>query len=369
MKQVTEIRSSGLSRPMKCAGFLRFENLPPQPTNPAAEEGTAAGELLEKKLLNQPIGVAAKNGVGFTSEMHFYTDPLVEEINSNRQSEVTCENRIDWQTESGIWIRGSYDISFIREGYLYIDDLKFGWGIVNVFENWQLLAYVIGRYIQLGTPQLKGFRLRIHQPRPHHEDGSTRMWELSLETLIGYKYQIEHRMHEIAQGRADLVTGPQCKYCPAASMCPAFNEAYYNTIDVVHEDFKQGHMTEKEIALQMTQILRAKDILKVKEDSLKELAIDRIRNGALVPGYTMESSYGDRKWKPNISPEVIEALTGKNILAAPEMLSPAKAERIGVPKDLVNKFVDRAFLGQKLVPKDTAIEADKIFGGAPNGKI
>lgn len=366
MKQVTEIRCSGLARPMQCAGYLRFENLPPQPTNPAAEEGTAAGELLALKLLKKPIGPAATNGVGFNSEMDFYTTPIVQEIMTPElQIPVTCEQRIDWQTRSGIWIKGSYDISYMVNDFLYIDDLKYGWGIVDVFENWQLLGYAIGRYLQLGQPMLKGVILRIHQPRPHHEEGPTRSWVLTIDELMMYKEIIEARMIEIDGGRADLVTGKQCKHCPAATRCPAFNETYYNVIDVVHEDFNQMNLTEKEIAFQMTQILRAKDILKIKEDSLKELAIDRIRNGTLIPGYSVESSYGDRKWKPNISPDVIKALTGKDIVAAPEMLSPAKAEKLGVPKDLVNKFVDRPYLGQKLVPKDAKIEADKIFGGAP----
>lgn len=362
MKQITEIRCSGLYRPMACPGYLNFD-LPKSPTNSAAEEGTAAGELLALKLLQRPVGVQASNGIRFDEDMFFYTQPVVEEIMTTElQSPVTCENRVDWQTRSGIWIRGSYDISYMKKNWLYIDDLKYGWGIVEPKENWQLLAYAIGRFIQMGMPQIEGVVLRIHQPRPHHEEGTTREWRLTTAQLYQYKEMIELRMLEIAQGQRPLVTGSQCKYCPAAgAACPAFNRASFSTLDVVFSDSKQDDISESEIALQMDIFARGAEILKIKMDSLKELAISRIRNAKLIPGYDTEKSYGDRKWKGNISPEVIKTLTGVDIVER-SMLSPAKAEKAGVPKDLVKTFVDRAYLGEKLIKKDSGKDADKIFG-------
>src|SRR5690606_11190876 len=117
------------------------------------QEGTACGELLERLLTrpNDPIPAQARNGWYFDSDMRFHIDPIIEEINSNRQSEVLCEQRIDWRTRSGILIRGSYDISFVRNDALYIDDLKYGWGIVEVKPNWQLLAYAIGEVMRRGV--------------------------------------------------------------------------------------------------------------------------------------------------------------------------------------------------------------------------
>lgn len=80
----------------------------------------------------------------------------------------------------------------------------------------------------------------------------------------------------------------------------------------------------------------------------------------------MEKNYGDRKWKKGISPLVIKTLTGKDITAQ-EMLSPAKAEKLGVPKELVAKYVERYFVGNKLVRKDTSKLGNKIFGEPPKG--
>lgn len=360
-----EIRCSGLSRPMNCAGFLFFKDLPPEEEIQAAKDGTAAGEylryLLEKKT---PIPTHAANGVQFDSDMDFFTRPVAEEILAGAESEILCEQRIDWQTRSGIMIRGSYDISFVKDGNLHVEDLKYGWGLVEVKNNWQLLGYAIGEVIRRGQAFEK-IILRVHQPRPHHEDGPTRTWELSYAELLSFKEIIEARMDKIVGGYKDLVTGPQCKYCPAAAYCPSFNKAFYRGIEHAQE-FTQDNIDDKELSFQLDLIARVSEVLKIKSDSIKALAINRIKNGTIIPNYMTESSYGDRKWKKDISPKAVELLTGKKIVKE-EMLSPAQAEKAGVPKDFISQLVDRHFLGQKLVRKDSTAIGNKIFGAPPNG--
>lgn len=364
---LTEIRCSQLARPMVCPGFAAFENLPVQESGEAAKEGTAAGELLALMLTkpNEVLPKQASNGVYFDEDMKFYLDPIAGEIDGNRETEVLCEQRIDWQTRSGIVIRGQYDIAFVREGKLYIDDLKYGWGIVEVKENWQLLGYAIGEVIRRGVAFEK-IVLRVHQPRPHHEDGSTRVWELSYSELLEYKERIERRMEEIVAGQHPLNTGKQCKYCAAAAeACPAFSRVFYRALEVSTE-FVQDSLNDEELSRQMDQANRAAEAIKIKLDSLNELAISRIKGGKIVPGYVTEERFSDRRWKPGISPEVVETLTGKKVIEQ-VMLSPAKAEKLGIPKDFISALVDRHFLGQKIVKKDAGAIGDKIFGKAAPG--
>lgn len=358
-----EIHCSKLSRPMSCAGSLFFTDLHEAEVNPAAMEGTAAGEYLERMLRNGHTKVPerfAQNGIEFDDEMRFYTVPVFEEIYSNKQGEVLCEQRIDWQTRSGIKITGRYDASFVRDGHLYIDDLKYGWGIVEVKENWQLLGYAIGEVIRRGIAFEK-IVLRIHQPRPHHEDGTTRAWVLSYTELLDYKEKIEARMDQIAAGLRDLQTGPQCKYCSAAAeRCPAFNKVFHRGIEIAHE-FIQDGITNEELSFQLDLVNRVNEILKIKLDSITALAVDRLKRQHIIPNYICEERYGDRKWKPGISPETIRVLTGVDIKET-VMLSPAKAEKAGVKKEFVNSLVDRPFLGQRLTRKDANEVATKIFG-------
>lgn len=359
-----KIRCSQLARPMVCAGFLSFENLPEDEESEPAREGTAAGEYLARKLHGKDIPAQASNGFYFTDEMGFYLNPLAASIKGEAESDISCEQRIDWQSRSGAWIAGSYDISFTRGRRLYIDDLKFGWGIVEVKDNWQLLGYAIGECIRRGVAP-EEVVLRIHQPRPHHEDGSTREWVLPYSELLSYKERIDARLEQLVAGVRDLQTGKQCKYCPAAGeACPAFNRLFYRSLEV-STDFVQDAITEEELSRQLDQVARATDVLKIKQDSLTQLAGSRIRAGKVIPGWITEERYGDRKWKDFVDPNVIETLTGKNITKT-EMLSPAQAEKVGIPKEFIKDLVDRKFLGQRMVKKNAGELADKIFGkGAP----
>ncbi len=357
---VTEIRCSQLARPMVCAGFLAFENLPVQESGQPALEGTAFGEYTQWLLRGQVPPKQASNGIYFDDDMKFYARPTVEEVNANRQSEVLIEQRIDWKTRSGIWIRGSYDRSFIREGNLYLDDDKYGWNHVEVRDNWQLLGYAIGEVIRRGVAFPK-IILRINQPRPHHEDGSLREWVLTYPELLAYKEKIEVRMQEIADGARDLQTGKQCKYCAAtAEACPAFSKLFYRAMEVSF-GFIQDSIDDGELAKQLEHAERAAEVIKIKNYSLRELAVSRIKGGKIIPGYITESNFGDRKWKPHISPEVIETLTGRKIVEQ-KMLSPAQAEKLGINKKFIAALVDRHFIGQKLKKKDAGAMGDKIFG-------
>ena len=363
MKQITDIHCSKLSRPMTCAGSLFFDQTTIQEVSDTAKEGTAAGELLALYLNNsQNIPLQATNGIPFDNDMKFYMGEIAWQIEGKAETKVLCETKIDWKTRSGIWIKGKYDVSFVVGNTLYVDDLKYGWGLVEAKENWQLLGYAIGEVIRRQTAFEK-IVMRIHQPRPHHEDGPTREWVITYEELLGFKEQIESRMDKISKGFDELVTGPQCRYCvPTRGNCTAFNRSFYSTLDYVLSDFRDDTVDEKRIGQELDLLERATEILKIKNESMKQLAVEKIRSGKLIPGYACEDSLGDRKWKAEVSPLVIETLTGKDITEK-VMLSPAKAEKIGVPKDLIATLVDRAFLGQKLKRYDANKQGNKIFGG------
>lgn len=348
---------------MKCAGSISFIDLPEYESGVPAQEGTAAGELLqamlEQRNLAPVVGTHAKNGFPFDADMKFHVTPIAEDILTRASGGVLCETEVTIYSTNAV-VKGHSDANFVSDGKLYVDDLKYGWKIVEVKENWQLLAYAIGEVIRR-QQVFDTIVLRIHQPRQHHEDGSTRTWELSYNELMSYYDKLLARLEVLASGSKELVTGPHCKYCPAAGhACPAFNRAYHSALDYVMSDFKQDDITEETLAFQLNQLDRANDILKIKKDSLSDLANYRIKGGSIIPGWMSQESFGHRKWKPGVTPEVIKMLTGKNIIKE-EMLSPAQAEKLGVPKDLVKNYSESYFAGMKLVKGDSGKLADKIF--------
>ncbi len=356
------IHCSSLSRPMNCAGSLFFKDLQPEPTNDAAKEGTACGELLQWMLLGQPMKTHASNGVPIDDDMRFFAGKAYAEITSQTHSPVACEQHIDWQTKSGIWIRGRYDAAYVSEGVLCIDDLKYGFNLVEAKENWQLIGYAIGEVIRLGIPFEK-IRLRIIQPRAHHEDGPIREWFLTYSELLEYKETIEARMIRIANGFKDLHTGSQCKYCPGAIVCPAHNKAYHRGIDIAHT-FLQDNIPDDELSFQIETAHRVQELIKTRVSSMEALAVNRIKSGKIIKKFGIEKRYGHRKWKSNVTPDLVKMLTGKSI-AKTEILSPAQAEKIGLDEDFLNMTTEKPFLGVKLKPVDANKIGDKIFGN-PN---
>lgn len=361
-----QIRCSKLARYMVCAGYAHLVVEEPEAGEPA-REGTAAGEYLQHLLENRTNGHAASNGFIYTDDIKFYAMGVYENIAGRARSEVLCEKRIDWQTRSGIWIRGQYDASFVDEkGRLCIEDLKYGWALVEVKNNWQLLGYAIGEVIRRGQA-FNEIVLRIHQPRPHHEDGPSREWVITYAELLEYKEIIEKRMMELANGRKDFQTSEACKYCPGtAEACPAFSRAFYNAIEVSYTS-PQDSLTEKEIAFQITQAKRAEEIIKIKLDSLMELGTSRIKAGKIIPGYVQAYRYSDREWKAGIGPEAIKVMTGKDVIEK-KMMSPAKAEKLGVKKGLIDQLTSRKIIGVKLEKGDSTSIADKAFGtNSPTG--
>lgn len=364
MQTVREIRCSSLDRYMKCPGFAQMTDTLPNLSNPAAEEGTAAGELLqamlEQRSLKPNVSGVAKNGVRFDSDMYFHLTPIAQEILAKNVM-ISCEGRVDWVPAQGVTIRGSFDISYIVGDTLYIEDLKYGWKIVDVKENWQLLGYTIGVLLKL-PERPRYIQFTIHQPRPHHEDGRSRVWKIAIEDLTNYYNMIQARMTEIANGSRQLITGSHCKYCPAAAnRCPAISRSMYEGIEQVMYDFKQDDLTEAEIAEQLRLLEDVSSLVKIKQDSLNDLACMKLKEGKLIPGYGLEEKFGDRSWKADVTPEAIECLTGL-VIVEKVIMSPAKAEKLGVDKKLVKDLVERKYTGVKAVKKDFNKDAEKVFG-------
>lgn len=345
---------------MVCAGYM-FLDVEESQGGDAAKAGTAAGEYLQSLLEKKPMGSTASNGVFIDDEMKFYTHPIAEDVFSRAVGPVLCETRIDWNTESGIVIRGQYDIAFVdNRGYLCIEDLKYGYGIVEVKENWQLLGYAIGEVIRRGQ-SFTHISFKIHQPRPHHEDGSTREWLLTYAELLEYKYKIEERMKSIVEGNRSFQTSSQCKYCKgAAEACTAFSRLFYRALEVSTE-FYQDSLTDEEISRQLDQIRRAEEVIKIKSDSLTDLAISKIKQGTIIPNYVTEVKYGHRGWKNGVTPDVIKAMTGKDITER-VIMTPAKAEKAGISKDLVKSFSESRGGGLTLKKKNSTEIGNKIFG-------
>ena len=353
---------------MQCLGYLSLENLVNEEAGQPAKDGTAVGELLSEMIRQRTdspkIGTTASNGTFLDQYMWFYARDTYNTILQRAQGNlIETEERIDWMTPAGIKIRGQFDISFVVGNTLYIEDLKYGFGIVDVKDNWQLIGYAIGQAQRLQN--MHGYlpefvSLTIHQPRPYHEDGRVRTFWFPVSELINYYNQICERMQAYVSGARTLETGKACKYSNAGSTCPALNRSANKAMDTVLTEWNEKPLTNEEVAEQYELLQRAHELLELRLKSVEQLAISRIQANQIVPGYAFEMSYGDRKWKSNVTPESIQALTGVNVIKT-EMLSPNQAEKAGVNKKLTAALTEKPAKGVKLVKKDIAAEAMNIL--------
>lgn len=366
MRELTKVTASNLERLMLCAGSLRFEDVIKLPQSDDAKDGDLFEELLISMYYGKPQE-RSKSGEIFTKEMHIHANRMLPHIPANSVSQFVC----NWVTQhTGVQMSNRLDFYSIDEATntLYITDVKFGYGIVEVEKNWQMIDYGIGVVINLKRAFSK-IVFRIIQPRSHHEDGPVRDWTITYKELLAFKDQIEARILECKNGNTELVTGNHCRFCKAGDsfVCPAKNKAFNNAVSVVMTEIKQDYLTEQDISELLDLYEKVKNIFKIQEKSLGELAKHRIRSNKLIPNYTTVDSYGHTKWNPEATAEAIEAVTGCSAKVV-ETMSPSEFQNTyNLPEMLIKGLTHRPYNGTNLKRKNAGEIADKVFNTKKEG--
>jgi hypothetical protein len=352
---------------MKCAGFIKFKDLPiPLPTD-ASMEGEAAGEFLAHLIEGRTPTVRATNNVEFDFDMADHAERSLQYFPKGTMTEQVCS----WVSDNGVNVSGRSDMVWeSNTNTLNISDYKYGFGIVEVFENWQLLSYAIGETLKRGK-LYERYELSILQPRGFHEEGIFRTWTLTGDELIAYKEKIEKRFQQILEGEESLVTGEHCKYCRVAEAgrCGAFNRAAINAVDIITTKQIDSHMTNLEIAQQFELFSRMSDLLDIKLKSLGEQLKEKLQAGEAVGDYSLASTGGRRVWKDGLNADTISVMTGIDKALLTELVSPAKFEKIiGKQPELLANFTAKVGGGFKVVKGKSTKQLAAAFAGIKGAK-
>lgn len=365
---VTEVRCSSLHRFVNCIGHANIENVLIEEAGQPAKDGTAVGELLSEmirqKTIKPMVAKVATNGVFFDDEMYFHAQQTYQDILADaNDAEISTEERIDWKLGDFL-IRGQYDIAYMTAKTLNIDDLKYGFGIVEVKNNWQLIGYAIGQMFKLHKAgyHIDRIRFTIRQPRAFHEDGPIRHWEITKAELMQFHDYIAAKAAMYLSGDKTLQTSESCKYCNAAANCPALQRSFNKAVDITLADWDDKALTNEDIASLMKTIERVDEIIKIKKDSIKALAVNRIQNNQVIPGYSMQQKFGDRKWKDGVTAESIKILTGVDVEST-KIMSPAQAEKAGLSKKFTASLTMKPMIGTELVKKDITKQIAQLLKG------
>lgn len=346
-----KINASDMPRYMQCRGAFKLAPLAPKIEREQSQsriESEAARYALHIALTDPNklvVGEKCSNGYILTAEMVDHVSAIASMI-SHRDMDATL-----WPQKSVNVSIGNLEIDGNIEcvGWndqtrtLYIDEMKYGWRIVEVSNNWHLISYALAMFIGYGCA-FDQVVMTIHQPRPHHPDGPTRSVTMTRDQIAAAHTKILAEMSDACQ------TGPECYGCGAAMICPSAEKAAYAAIDAsmiaTSDDVDGGTLGFELIMLE-----RAEEAIKIRKKALDELATHRIKNGEHVAHWTLKNSLSNRKWLDGITADVVKSMSGVDVSDV-GIITPSQAEKRGVNKSVIESLTERKSTGFKLVRQD-----------------
>lgn len=230
------IGASSMHRWKACPGSIKLSEGLPNTSGVAAQEGTAAHEI---------VALALERGF---SENRPAFEVLREHIEALRTYTEYIESL---KKENPIHIEHSFDMSDIFDNLygtadcviydqdskiLHVIDYKHGKGIpVEVENNSQLSYYALGVLHTLAYP-CRFVQMTIVQPRCFHPQGKIRSWRVSVLHFIEFELDLIKAAKATKKKKAPLVAGSHCIFCPAKTIC---KEHHNMKVNQAKEEFKQ----------------------------------------------------------------------------------------------------------------------------------
>ena len=367
--------------PGGCTGWPSMVARYPEEESEATLEGEAShwlGETLIQmgaamhvtpSVRDGLVGSEAPNGVIVSDEMFDaaweYANDVVREIKKYPFAA--------WGVETHIKAPSVHAESFgTTDAYLYdpqdhrliVWDYKYGYKIVEAFENWQGINYVAGLFDMLSIDGSQDQKLRVDirivQPRAFHRDGAIRSWKILGSDLRGYINILSNNAHKALSPEAKTHSGEHCIYCNARHACQAAVEAGLGMFEAVNKPIP-AELTPEQLGTQLSIVKRARKQLEYLESGYEEQLKSIIRSGSSVPGWSLEQGVGKRQWsKPTEEILKLGGLMGVDLREPVKAISPAQAEKKGVDGAVIAAYVERRQTGLKVVP-DNNNKAREVF--------
>ena len=299
---------SAASRWVACTGSVSMcQQFPESADSPKSMEGTAAHWVCAEFLAGRDqiaLGTLAPNGIAVTQEMiegaQMYYDAFPADAIGPGGS-LVVEYRVSAPSIHPTDCWGTLDARYIKNGTIYIKDYKFGHAYVDVFENWQMIAYAAATLDEMPglNDQLMRFEFTIVQPRCFHADGPVRTWSVQASDLRGYFNKLRAAAEKALSPLASLEVGPHCAYCPAIHACPAAQQAVQSTFDLAQTPIPSP-LDPASLSLLLRRVKAAMGTLKAMGGGLEEEAESRIRQGERIPGFDLIPGRGKTEWNKSL---------------------------------------------------------------------
>lgn len=371
-------------KPDGCTGFpLMAATYPETEESEESKEGTAAHELAarmvdahSKAMIGYPkqadvVDTPASNGVIITEEMYEGAELYAEDVGSTMRftrvfggPHLAIEQKVHaarvHELSDGTPDCWLFDA---RSGLLYVWDFKFGYEVVEAYENWQLMNYVAGILDQLEInghqEQHVRVNMRVVQPRAFHRDGPVREWVVLASDIRAHINTMANNAEESLSDRATCRSGSHCKHCPARHACEAALTGGMRLYEAASAP-APVELSPHALAVQYAIVQRARKQLEYLESGYEEQVKGLLRSGANVPGYRVEESVGRERWATPVE-EVISLgdLLGHDLrkLGA---ITPKQAKKLGIDGAVISAYSETPRTGAKVVA-DNGNKAKQVF--------
>lgn len=324
------------------------------------------------------VGVQAPNGVAVTAEMleaaELVRDDIIATLGQDWAKYLVIEQRVQIPRihETHNWGTPDYRAwSRLNNGSLclHVWDFKFGHGIVEAFENWQLIDYTAGL---LGEAHIDGYQeqqtvvdMVVIQPRAYHRDGPVRRWRVVASDLRAHFNKLAFAAEAALSANPKATPTPEgCEHCTGRHACEALQRESYAAIDKAKQ-YGALDLSPHALGLELRTLKRAQALLEARVSGLEAQADATIRKGTLVPFWSLESVPGRLAWvKPANEVFALGDMLGINFRKQPEPLTPtqaktaakAAAKAANLPGDTYDALIEgcasRPTGAVKLVPDD-----------------
>jgi len=307
-------------------------------------------------------GPRAPNGVAITDEMLKGREMWRAATSDGDYSVFEQERQFVGKSIHETLNFGTPDAYGLSDGALHIFDYKFGFGQVEVFENWQLINYAALVLENLGVSDLSlSVRFVIVQPRGHHRDGPVREWHLPQAALLrGHWNQLRAAAKEATTPeRVRGTVGPQCKHCPGRHSCEALQRNTLRAIDEAGSSVPLD-MPLDAISTELRSVRRAIKLMEAREAGLSQHAKHLMLQGQRSEFFVLEQSQGNPRWALPSAQIIALGRTLGLDLSITEVITPSQARKLGMPADIVDSLAYRQ-LGEMRLVEDTGEAVRKLF--------
>jgi len=372
------LRPSASASWVKCFASPRLRSgYPDSGDDDAAEQGTAGHFVGAEKILGRPVaaGQLAPNGIEIDKEMIKYGSEYADIIRAwNLPVYVETYLEIPEIDPHGgkntEWkFGGTPDVFAIdyTNKLIKICDYKYGWLIIEPFENWQMICYLSGIINML---KLNGYldqqwsvEFIVFQPRAPHVEGQLRTWTTTVANLRAHINKLIHAAQQVLLPDAMATVGSQCNFCQARHACTTLQKSNYIAIEM-SERGNTMDLTTEQAGRELLQIEAAREILKARQTGLEsQIQFDIINRGIASPHFTVERVKCREKWQEGVDQMVIAmgSIVGKDLAKPLEAISPAQCRKLNIDESVIKAYSITPIGDNKLVKTSTQ-SMKKLFG-------